>query len=56
MPSQPSTAMAYASAPAPSPIQSRMAERDVPAAQTILNEPAKDICRTAALAQTSRGG
>jgi spore germination cell wall hydrolase CwlJ-like protein len=60
-PSQPVTAMAYAPAAAPSPIQSRraerdMAERDVPAAQTILNEPAKDICRTAGLAMTSRGG
>ncbi len=56
MPSQPTTAMAYAPAATPSPIQSRMAERDVPAAQTILNEPAKDICRTAGLAMTSQGG
>ena len=58
-PSAPTTAMAYASAsPAVSPIQARMveADRDVPAAQTILNEPAKDICRTAGLAGTSRGG
>ncbi|MCJ2081941.1 cell wall hydrolase [Methylobacterium sp. J-090] len=58
-PSVPTTAMAYASAaPAVSPIQARMveADRDVPAAETILNEPAKDICRTAGLASTSRGG
>jgi spore germination cell wall hydrolase CwlJ-like protein len=58
-PSMPTTAMAYAAAaPAASPIQARMAdaERDVPAAQTILNEPAKDICRTAGLSSASRGG
>ena len=58
VPSVPGTAMAYAAAPAASPIQARMAEaeRDVPAAQTILNEPAKDICRIAGLTGASRGG
>jgi len=55
-PSPSATVLAYASAAAPSPIQSRMTGRDVPAAQTILNEPARDICRTAGLALTSRGG